>query len=95
MSVFDSYPLAHVYIYTWEYLHGQFLFSSLPIGIACLKQKLFVVDYSVLSSDTQSNIAYGAGSMQLQGANNDEEAGRCIHITLAQSIVKYTVCILL
>ena len=30
----------------------------------------------MFSSGTQPNIAYGVRSMQLQGANNDEETGR-------------------
>ena len=33
-------------------------------------------DYNMLSSGTQPNLAYGAGSAWLQGANTDEDASR-------------------
>ena len=35
-----------------------------------------IVGYYILSCGTQPNLAYGAGSTWLQGANTDEEAGR-------------------
>ena len=49
---------------------------GLQIKIICF------LDYNVFSSGTQPNVAYEAGAgMRLQGANNDEEAGRsqCMH----------------
>ena len=56
------------------------------IIIVVLPTIIVHVDHNMLSGGTQPNLAYGAGSTWLQGANTDEGTGKYIQYILMKNV---------